>query len=63
MLNYPSGSSSDLLNIKQTAKYLGVCTKTVRKLIKAKELRAHKVGEQWPIMPADVRGYLASVRR
>ena len=62
MTNYRTGSSSDLLDIKQTATYLGVCTKTIRKLIKAKELRAHKVGEQWRIMPADVRGYLASTR-
>ena len=56
------GSSSDLLDIKQTASYLNVCTKTIRKLITTKELRAHRVGKQWRLTPADVRGYLATTR-
>ena len=62
MTNHRPTYSSDLLNIKQTAAYFDVCTKTIRKLIKAKELRAHRVGKQWRIALADVRGYRASTR-
>ena len=62
MPNYRMGSSSEFLDIKEAAAYLRVCTKTIRKLIKAKELHAQRAGKQWRIMPADLRGYLATTR-
>lgn len=36
---------NDILTIKQTAEYLQVCDKTVRRLIASKQLPASKVGK------------------
>ena len=38
--------TKELLTVKETAEFLGVCTKTVYKLINAKELFALKVGKK-----------------
>ncbi len=49
-----------LWTIAETAEFLGVCDKTVRRKISAGHLRASRVGAQWRIRPEDVEAYLAS---
>ena len=44
--------------IAQTAEYLKVCDKTVRRLISKKELSASKVGKSWRIRKSDIDDYL-----
>lgn len=48
-----------ILTIAQTAEYLKVCDKTVRRLISKKELAASKVGKSWRIQKDDIEKYLA----
>ena len=48
----------DILTIAQTAEYLKVCDKTVRRLISKKELAASKVGNSWRIQKEDIDKYL-----
>ncbi len=48
-----------ILTITQTAEYLKVCEKTVRRLISRKELAASKVGKSWRIQKDDIEKYLA----
>ncbi len=45
---------NDILTISQTAEYLKVCDKTIRRLISKKELRAFKVGNSWRIRIEDI---------
>ncbi|WP_282121522.1 helix-turn-helix domain-containing protein [Ruegeria atlantica] len=49
-----------LWTIAETAEFLGVCEKTVRRRITAGDLRASKVGVQWRIRPEDIEAYLVS---
>jgi excisionase family DNA binding protein len=51
-----------LLNIEQVAVLLGICTKTVRLAIVAKELPAVRVGYRVMVEPADIRAYKAGRR-
>ena len=53
---------NDILTILQTAKYLQVCDKTVRRLIAKKELQASKIGRSWRIKKKDIEEYLNSTR-
>lgn len=46
--------SDNILTISQTAEYLKVCDKTIRRLISKKELRAFKVGTSWRIRMEDI---------
>lgn len=48
-----------LLSINQVAKRLGVCSKTVRREIKAFRLKASKVGRLVKIQPEELQAYLA----
>lgn len=51
--------TDEILTITQTAEYLKVCDKTVRRLIKSNKLRASKVGDRsWRIRKIDIDEYL-----
>ena len=50
--------SDVIFTIAQTAEYLKVCDKTVRRLISKKELSASKVGKSWRIRRSDIDDYL-----
>lgn len=53
---------NDILTIKQTAEYLQVCDKTVRRLIASKQLPASKVGKAWRIKANDINEYMEATR-
>ena len=48
---------NDILTVPQVAKYLQISDKTVRRLIKDKQLTASKVGGSWRIKENDVEKY------
>ncbi|MFG6394664.1 MAG: helix-turn-helix domain-containing protein [Lachnospiraceae bacterium] len=50
--------NSDVLTVSQTAEYLQICDKTVRRLISKGDLLASKVGNSWRIKKSDVDFYL-----
>ncbi|MEW6027021.1 MAG: helix-turn-helix domain-containing protein [Planctomycetota bacterium] len=50
----------NLLTIEQTAEILGVCVKTVRRLIHKLQLPALKVGRQWRIDSSALQRYIRS---
>lgn len=50
----------ELYTVAQTAQYLQLCEKTVRRLIKSQKILASKVGERsLRIRKADIDNYLA----
>lgn len=49
-----------LMTVSQTAEYLQVSEKTVRRLIKNKSLLASKVSSSWRIKKSDIDIYLQS---
>lgn len=49
---------SEMLTVEQTAVYLKVSTKTIRRLIKSEEIVASKVGGCWRIKQVDIEEYL-----
>lgn len=49
---------NDILTITQTAEYLQVCDKTVRRLIASKQLPASKIGKSWHIKASDIDEYM-----
>ncbi len=49
---------SEILTVEQTAVYLKVSTKTIRRLIKSEEIVASKVGGCWRIKQVDIEEYL-----
>lgn len=51
-----------LKTIAETAEYLNVSTKTVRRLIDREELVAHRIGTQWRISTRDIELYLVRCR-
>ena len=51
-----------LLSIPHVAEHLGVCTKTVRRLIQSGELLATRVGRAIRVTEADLDAYLARGR-
>lgn len=53
VLSYPRS-----LSVEETADVLGVVPLTIRRLIKAKKLRASKVGRRVIVRPADLDKYL-----
>lgn len=53
---------NDILTIKQTAEYLQVCDKTVKRLIASKQLPASKVGKAWRIKASDINEYMEATR-
>ncbi len=50
--------STDIFTVSQTAQYLQVCEKTVRRLISKNELVASKIGNSWRIQKQDIDNYL-----
>lgn len=52
-------SSVKSLSVEETADELGVVPLTVRRLIKAKKLKASKVGRRVVVRVADIEKYLA----
>lgn len=54
--------SSEIMTIQQTANYLQVCDKTVRRLISRKELVASKVGNSWRVKKSDIDEYMLRTR-
>lgn len=54
--------SNVILTVAQTAEYLKVCDKTVRRLIAKQELTASKVGNSWRIQKVDIDKYLCKNR-
>ena len=48
-----------LLSVREVAAYLGVCTKTVRRLIAAGALPTTRIGHHLRIVEADLAAYLA----
>jgi excisionase family DNA binding protein len=47
-----------LLTIPEVAELLQVSTKTVRRMISSGDLPAHRLGRQWRIAPAELKGFL-----
>lgn len=54
--------SGEIMTIQQTANYLQVCDKTVRRLISRKELVASKVGNSWRVKKSDIDEYMLRTR-
>ena len=52
-------SISNFYTIRETAQRLDISEESVRDLIKAKELRAVKIG-QWRINPVDLEAFIKS---
>jgi excisionase family DNA binding protein len=48
--------------VRQTAEYLGVSDRTVRRFIDAGHLLSHRIGRSVRISEADLRAYLARSR-
>ena len=48
----------EIFTVPQTATYLKICDKTVRRLINKKVLVASKVGNSWRIQKKDIDKYL-----
>ena len=53
-----TGRSKRLLPIREVAEYCAVSDKTVRRWIDSKQLRAHRLGRQWRIVPEDLELFL-----
>nr|WP_308628610.1 helix-turn-helix domain-containing protein [uncultured Eisenbergiella sp.] len=51
-------SYPDVLNAEQVAEMLGICTKTVYKLVKRGDLPALKVGRQYRVAKVNVIKYM-----
>jgi excisionase family DNA binding protein len=54
---------SPLLSIREVVATLGVCDRTVRRLIKCGDLPSHRVGRSVRISTADLRAYVAGARQ
>ena len=50
--------TDEIFTVPQTANYLKVCDKTVRRLISKKVLIASKVGNSWRIQKKEIDRYL-----
>lgn len=53
---------NEIFTVMQTAEYLKICDKTVRRLISKHELIASKVGNSWRIQKKDIDTYLDKTR-
>lgn len=52
-----------LLSIQGVAAFLNISTKTVRRLIDRRQLRAVKIGSQWRIHPRDLDDFVFAQRQ
>ena len=59
----PAPAPSPLLSIREVVATLGVCDRTVRRLIARGDLPSHQVGRSVRISAADLRAYLAGARQ
>jgi excisionase family DNA binding protein len=50
----------EIFTVEQTAEYLQICSKTVRKLIHLNKLGATKVGKAWRIPKEEIDDYLVT---
>lgn len=50
--------TEELFTVSQTAQFLSVCEKTVRRLISTNKLTASRVGSSWRIKKSDIDTYL-----
>ncbi len=53
---------SRMLTVKDVADYLRIDSKSVRRLVKSKQLAAYKVGRQWRVAERDLWAYLTERR-
>ncbi|MDR1581655.1 MAG: helix-turn-helix domain-containing protein [Prevotellaceae bacterium] len=53
---------NEIYTVAQTAQYLQVCDKTVRRLIESKKLIASKIGKSWRIRKSDIDEYLKNTQ-
>ncbi len=51
--------TTHLLTIQDVADYLRIDPKSVRRLVKSKQLAAYKVGRQWRVAEGDLWAFLA----
>ncbi len=64
MTEIGTGSSGrTLLTIHEVAEFLRIDPKSVRRLVKSKQLAAYKVGRQWRVAERDLWAFLAERRR
>ena len=54
MLGGRFSMDNDILTVSQTAQYLQVCDKTVRRMIASSKLPAYKLGKSWRIKKIDI---------
>ena len=47
-----------LLTVEDTAKFLKMCTKSVRRMIERNEIPVHRIGRSLRIAPADLQSFL-----
>ena len=50
------------LEVAHVAHRLRTCEETVRRLIRAKELRAIRLGRNWRVDPVDLQGFIDAQR-
>lgn len=51
----------EIFTVAQTAQYLQVCEKTVRRLIQSRKITASKIGSRtWRIKKSDIDNYLTN---
>lgn len=50
----------NLLGVKKVAEILGVCTETVKRLIRKRQLPASRIGRQWRVEPFQLKAYIKS---
>ena len=58
MSDFPFARDQQTLSVKQVGDFLGRDPKTIRRWIKAGQLRAIKTGRDWRILRDDLRRYL-----
>lgn len=49
-----------VLTVEKAAQFLDINEKTLRKLLKAGDIKGKKVGEQWRILKADVLAFIGA---
>lgn len=59
----PAPAQSPLLSIREVVATLGVCERTVRRLIERGDLPSHRVGRSVRLSTADLRAYVAGARQ
>ena len=58
MTEWPTMNEHRLMNVYEVARYLGVSTKTVYRLVSRGEIEAVRVGSLWRFRPEDVERFV-----